>query len=358
MPSSEKAGRILFICGSMNQTTQMHKIAQELPEYEHAFTPYYTDGVLERLRRWGWLNFTILGQRSAGRALNYLHENELEVDYQGKAGNYDLVLTCADLIIPHNIREKPIILIQEGMTDPENWVYKLVRHSHILPRWVASTSMMGLSGYYARFCVASEAYRQLFIRKGAPGHQIVVTGIPNFDDCAKHLENNFQHKDYFLVCTSDMRETFMPENRKGFIEKAVRLANGRQLLFKLHPNENWERATKEIEQYAPGSLVYTSGSTDHMIANCSGFLTHYSSTVYVALALGKEVHCDLDVKELRKLLPLQNWSAAKNIARVCREVLAEAAEQRMQSSAITYNFSRNPLQWARAFYRGLRTSAE
>src|SRR5439155_9040239 len=103
--------------------------------------------------------------------------------------------------------------------------------------------------------------------------KIVVTGIPNFDDCAKHVHNGFPHRDYFLVCTSDMRETFMPENRKKFIGRAVGLARGRQILFKLHPNENWDRATKEIEQYAPGSLVFTTGNTDELIANCSGFLT-------------------------------------------------------------------------------------
>src|SRR5439155_16072135 len=109
-----------------------------------------------------------------------------------------------------------------------------------------------------------------------------------------------------------------------FIRKAVTLAKGRQIMFKLHPNEDWQRARREIEQYVPGAIVMTEGNTDHMIANCSGFLTHYSSTVYVALALGKEVHTDLDIEELRRLLPLQNREGAHNIARVAREVLEEA----------------------------------
>ena len=59
--------RILFICGSMNQTTQMHQIAEHLPEYEHAFTPYYCDGPIELLRRLGLMEFTIVGQKLAGR---------------------------------------------------------------------------------------------------------------------------------------------------------------------------------------------------------------------------------------------------------------------------------------------------
>ncbi len=351
--------KILFICGSMNQTLQMHKISKELrasvPNDEHYFTPYYTDGVLERFRKWNWLEFTILGSRSANRVLEYCEKNGLALDYQGKKNAYDLVLTCADLIVPRNIRSLPIVLVQEGMTDPERWVYQLVRHVRIFPRWVASTAMMGLSGYYERFCVGSEAYRQLFIRKGAPADKIVVTGIPNFDDCAQHRDNDFPYLDYFLVTTSDMRETFMPENRKEFILKAVQLANGRPIVFKLHPNENWDRAKREIERYAPGSMVFTEGNTDHMIANCSGFLTHYSSTVYVALALGKEVHCDLDVQELKELLPLQHRSGAKNIASVCLALL-----NKREASVPTISFSRtrHPLQWVRAWYRGFRAYSE
>lgn len=337
--TSQSHGRILFICGSMNQTTQMHQIAKELPEFDHCFTPYYSDGLLGVFQRWGWLEFTILGNKSANRALDYFERNDLKVDLHGKNGPYDLVFTCADLLVPRNVLKTPLMLVQEGMTDPENWVYRLAHTFRFLPRWIASTSMMGLSGRYARFCVASEAYKELFIRKGAPADKLIVTGIPNFDDCAKHQMNNFPHRDYLLVTTSDMRETFMPENRKKFIARAIELAAGRQIIFKLHPNEDWDRARREIEQYAPGALIFTEGNTDHMIANCSAFLTHYSSTVYVALALGKEVHCDLDVEELRTLLPLQNRSGAKNIAAVAREVVEEALE-RTHVRRLTYSIPR------------------
>lgn len=359
--TSKKPPRVLFICGSMNQTTQMHKIAEELcrivPEAECAFTPYYTTSVSELFRRWGWMEFTILGNRIAKRALQYCSAKELAIDFHGMRGPYDLVATCADLIIPRNIRHARIILVQEGMTDPEGVAYKIAQKFRFLPRWMASTSMMGLSGSYTKFCVASEAYKKLFIRKGAPANKIIVTGIPNFDDCAEHLNNNFPHRNYFLVCTSDLRETFMSENRKKFILRAIELAAGRQILFKLHPNENFERAMREIEQYAPGSLVYTEGNTDDMIANCSAFLTHYSSTVYVALALGKEVYCDLDLEGLKRLLPVQNRSAAKNIAMVCKEVLETVAEQE-QPKVITYSFARRPFEWVRTYYRGLRAVSE
>jgi hypothetical protein len=35
--------RALFICGSINQTTQMHQIAQQLVECDCFFSTYYDD---------------------------------------------------------------------------------------------------------------------------------------------------------------------------------------------------------------------------------------------------------------------------------------------------------------------------
>ena len=116
-----------------------------------------------------------------------------------------------------------------------------------------------------------------------------------------------------LVCTSDLREKYRFENRAALIRRAVDIAGGRRLIFKLHPNENIRRAALEIRRLAPHALVYSSGSAEEMIANCDVFITRYSSTVYVALALGKEVHCDLDQEELRKLVPDQHGQAAERV---------------------------------------------
>lgn len=320
--------KILFICGSINQTKQLHKVATHLPEYEHWFTPYYADGVLELLRKMNLLEFSIVGNKLMKRCLDYLRAYDLQIDFQGKQDDYDLVVTCSDLIMPRNIRRKKVVLVQEGMTDPENLWYHLWKMFPFLPRWIASTSTTGLSGMYDRFCVASEGYRDLFIRKGAPAERIVVTGIPNFDNCKEYLNNDFPYKHYVLVCTSDMRETYKYENRKKFIERALRIANGRQLIFKLHPNENVERATREINRYAPGALVFTSGNTEHMIANCDVLITRYSTTVYVGLALGKECYSDFDIEELKRLTPIQNGgTSAAAIADVCREVLHQREKQ-------------------------------
>jgi hypothetical protein len=315
--------RIMFICGSMNQTTQMHQISRQLSEYEQSFSPYYCDGVDEMLRRLGLMEFTIIGHKLAGRCRQYLEDHGLPIDYQARNGPYDLVVTCSDVYVQKNIRDNRIVLVQEGITDPETFAFRLVTRFRFLPLWLAGTAATGLSDAYRKFCVASEGYRDFFIRKGARADKIVVTGIPNFDDCGRYRANDFPHRQYVLVCTSPLREVFRGEDREAFIRKAVAIAGGRQLIFKLHPNENVKRATREISRYAPGASVFTTGSAEEMIANCDVLITRYSSTAFVGLALGKETHSDFDMDELRRLTPVQNGSAALNIAKVCRQLLEE-----------------------------------
>src|SRR5262249_30896868 len=154
-------------------------------------------------------------------------------------------------------------------------------------------------------CVASPGYRDLFARKGADPERIVVTGIPNFDDCQRYRQNDFPDRDYVLVCTSDTRETMKFDNRARFIRRCVKIAAGRPMIFKLHPNENWKRNTREINRWAPGAKVLTRGSAEEMVANSSVLIVQYSTLAYVGLALGKEVHAYADVEQLRRLLPLQ-----------------------------------------------------
>ncbi len=321
-PSRRK--QILFICGSINQTTQMHQVAQLLPEHDHAYTPYYGTGYIELLRQAHCLEFTVLGYKLRHRCLDYLERHGLPIDLHGRRGGYDLVVTCSDLIVPRNIRKTPTVLVQEGILDPAGLPFRLCRGLKVLPLWLAGTSTTGLSLRYQRFCVASEGYRDLFIANGVPADRIAVTGIPNFDDCRRYLQNDFPHRHFVLVCSSDARETFKRDNRQAFLAHCVRVAAGRQLIFKLHPNENRERATREIAQVAPQALVYTSGCAEEMIANCDVLVTQYSSTVFVGMALGKEVYSYNDLDEVRRLMPEQNGCAAQKIAGTCREVLARA----------------------------------
>ncbi|HUK91678.1 MAG TPA: glycosyltransferase [Blastocatellia bacterium] len=319
--------KILLICGTKNQTTQMHRIAGYLPDYDLYFTPYYSDGLLNVACQSGLTEFTVMGRKFSAQCLDYLRRNNLKIDNKGRGGPYDLVLTCSDLVAPKNIRKTRVVLVQEGMTDPENFGFRLVKAFPFLPRWIASTAATGLSHCYDRFCVASEGYRDHFVRKGIDPGRVVVTGIPNFDNCSRFLDNDFPHKGYVLVCTSDARETFKFDDRKKFIRKAADIATGRQLIFKLHPNERAPRAEKEIRSIAPDALIFQAGNTEEMIANCDVLITQYSSTVYVGLALGKEVHSYFDIQELRRLLPVQNARAAKNIAGVCRELIEDRLPQ-------------------------------
>jgi len=304
----------------------MHQIARELPEVEAAFTPYYVDGWLERARRAGLLDFTVAGNKLRRRCEDYLARHGLPVDPHGRRGGYDLVLSCSDLVVPRNLRNQRVVLVQEGILDPVGWPFRLCRRLRFLPRWLAGTTTTGLSLAYEKFCVASDGYRDLFISHGVPAERIVVTGIPNFDDCRKYEENGFPLRGFVLVCTSDARETFKRDDRAAFLRRAVEIAAGRPLAVKLHPNENVERASREIRAHAPGASIHATGNAEHMIANCDVLITQWSSTAFVGLALGKEVHSCHGSEELRRLLPLQNRSAARNIAAVCRELLAVPRE--------------------------------
>jgi hypothetical protein len=315
------AENILFIGGSLNQTKIVHKIAREMEEYNCYFTPYYADGLEDWAARRGWLDFTVLGGRHRVETDMYFAEHNLPVDHRGDAREYDLVVTASDLIVQRNIRGKRLVLVQEGITEPESLLFHLVKWLK-LPRYIANTSTNGLSDGYDLFCVASNGFKHHFVRKGIKPEKIAVTGIPNFDNLQVNLHNDFLFKDYVLVATTPYRETFRFENRIAFIRHCVKIANGRQLIFKLHPTENPKRARREIEKYAPGSLVLEYGNVDHMIANAAVVITQQSTCTFVAVALGKEVHTFLDKEELRRLMPIQNeGTSGLRIANLCKRIL-------------------------------------
>lgn len=313
--------KIIFMCGSLNQTTMLHRISEFLPDYEHYFTAYYSDGAERVAARMGILDFSVLGGKFRQQTETYLRDNNLNIDYRAESHDYDLAVVCSDLIMPKNLRKKKMVMVQEGMTDPENLFYHMVKKFHI-PRYWGGTAATGLSDYYTYFCLASEGYRNLFIRKGLKKEKLIVTGIPNFDNCSSFLNNDFPFKGYCLVCTSDSRETYKYENRKKIIERAVSLSEGKKMIFKLHPNEKTKRATKEINKYAPGSVIFADGNTNAMIANCDILITTFSTVVYVGIALGKKVYSSFDLSELKQLLPIQNGgTSAKNISKVCKALL-------------------------------------
>lgn len=319
---------ILFICGSLNQTTQMHAIAQNLmKEYNCYFTPYYADGVIDLFARMGRLNFTVLGGRHKRETEEYLSSHKLQIDPRGEARSYDLVVTCSDLIVQKNIRNKRIVLVQEGITEPEGIVYHLVKWLK-LPRYLANTAASGLSGQYEIFCVASEGYAELFVRKGVREEKIAVTGIPNFDNLKNQQTNDFPFHGYILAATSPLRETFRFDDRRSFIRKCLAIAGGRTLIFKLHPLENSKKALQEIHEHAPRAIIYTHGDINQMIANADAVITQQSTSTFVAIALGKEVHTNLNVDKLKRLMPIQNGgSSAEHIAQICERTLLIPIDQ-------------------------------
>ncbi len=315
-------GNILFICGSLNQTTQMHKIAlHSMKEHDCYFTPYYGDGIVNLFAKLGWLNFTVLGGRHKRETEEYFLRHNLQVDSRGEARSYDLVVTCSDLLVQKNIRNNRVVLVQEGITEPEGIMYHLVKWLK-LPRYLANTSTNGLSNEYDIFCVASKGYAELFVRKGVLEKKIVVTGIPNFDNVKIAHDNKFPFHGHVLVATSPLRETFRYDDRRAFVRKCNAIAGERTLIFKLHPLENAQRAIREIYQNVPGAIVFAHGDINQMIANADVVITQQSTCTFVALALDKEVHTNLNMAELKRLMPIQNGgSSAEHIAQICERAL-------------------------------------
>src|SRR6185312_1857906 len=317
--------KILFIIGSPNQTSQMHQIASLLPDYDCYFSQLYTKHPLIRLAiSLGWADRMILAGEFKRKGDAYLKAHGLRNDYARSVYgyDYDLVVLCSDLIVTPDLRQFKTVFVQEGMTDP-------------LTRWARFTHWLGLPGYWAAntayngcgnvcdiYCAASTGYKAQFGRMGTDPAKIVVTGIPNYDNAAALLNNDFPYHGYVMVATSDIRETMRKEDRPAFIRECVRIAGRRQLIFKLHPNEEKERAIAEIRQWAPSAVVYTEGKTEEMIANCEELITQYSTVVYIGIALGKKVHSWFDVEQLKRLAPIQNGgTSAVVIAKLCRRYI-------------------------------------
>ncbi|WP_461451851.1 hypothetical protein [Mucilaginibacter sp.] len=313
--------KILFITGSLNQASQMRQIAQFLPEYDCWFSQIFSDTKVARflINKTSILNGTALTGQFKENTERYLQNHDLQVDYKASKNNYDLVVFCSDLIVPKRLRKTKTIWVQEGMIDRVTFMSHLIKAIGLPPFLTANTSLNGSTNKCDIYCAASYGYKEALTNMGTSSNRIIVTGIPNYDDLYQFANNDFPHKGYVMVATTDMRETLRFENRVGFIKKAVKLANGRQLLFKLHPNENFERAEAEIIKHTPpDTLIYTSGNTNEMIANCAELITQYSTVVYTGIALGKKVHSWFDVDELERLMPIQNeGTSAQNIAKIC-----------------------------------------
>jgi hypothetical protein len=319
-----KRKKILFLTGSLNQTIQMHKIASHLTfDYDCYFSQVFDDGMaVNLLIKSGLVENTVISDTYREKAENYYKHHGLQSDYRGEMlGNiYDLVVMCSDMIFPKKFKNTKTIFVQEGMTDPMTIWSKIVLSMGLPGYYAMSTALNGASNQCDIYCVASQGYKDKFTGGGTDESKIIVTGMPNFDDMHSYFNNHFPYKNYVLAATSDIRELYGFDNRKKFIKNCIKIAAGRQLIFKLHPNELKERAVSEIKKYAPAnSIIFTDGNAYHMVANCNVLITQYSTLSYVGLELGKEVHSYFDIDELKSLAPLQNkGTSAKKIAIICR----------------------------------------
>lgn len=318
--------KILFIIGSPNQTTQMHQVANQLPEYDCYFSQLYSSHPLIRtIVKTGYFDNTILAGKFKRDADAYLEQHGLRNDYAAKVyGNdYDLVVFCSDMLVTRSLRKKKTIWVQEGMTDPIKPWGRISRKLGLPAYLAGNTAFNGAGNLCDIYCAASEGYKKQFARLGTDAQKIFVTGMPNYDHLETFIHNDFPHRGYVMVATSDARETYKKDDREQFIRNCVQIAAGRRLVFKLHPNEVQDRAIREIKTFAPAdTLIYTEGNTNEMIANCSELITQYSTVVYVGIALGKPVHSYFNVEELKRLAPIQNGGqSAANIATLCRNYI-------------------------------------
>ena len=318
--------KILFIIGSPNQTTQMHQIASRLPEYDCYFSQIYSRHPVIRLAvKSGLLDNTIFSGEFKRKGDAYLNQHHLRNDYARSVyGNeYELAVLCTDLHVTKELRKIKTVWVQEGMTDPITPWGEFTRRLQLPPYMALNTAYNGCSNICDIYCAASQGYKDQFSRLGTDASRIQVTGIPNYDHAAALIHNNFPHRGYVMVATSDTRETFKKDDRAKFIKNCVSIAGSRQLLFKLHPNEQKDRAVAEIRAFAPSdALIYTEGNTEQMIANCDELITQYSTVVYIGIALGKKVHSYFDVEELKRLAPVQNGgNSAAVIADICRRYI-------------------------------------
>jgi len=319
--------KIIFVVGSMNQTTQMLQIAAHIEsEFDCYFTQFFPDLWVERMiHKGGFLENTIMSGKIKENSEKHILDLGKKLDYAGKTlgHNYDLAVLCTDMLVSRSFRKTKTIWVQEGMMDPMTQWSKII-HKLGLPGYFAmNTSLNGTANLADIYCSASESYKSHLSSMGTDYNKIIATGIPNFDNIEQYRNNDFPHKDYVMVATSDIRECFGKEDRIGFLQDCVEKANGRQLLFKLHPNEIVERAVSEIKSVTPeNTLIFPVGDPYPMIANCAELITQWSTLVYVGIVLGKPIHSYFSKEELFRLTPKQTGGqSAAIIADICKQYI-------------------------------------
>lgn len=320
---------ILCIVGSLNQTTQLHQIARFLDkEYNIFYSQLYGDGLAYKfVAESGFFDNTVLGKNSSFtlKSKQYLKDNGLIYDYRGesKGIEYDMAILSTDLVVPRSFLVKKTVWVQEGMIDPLTSLARMVKKLKLPTFLPGNTSLNGTSNKADIYFAASKGYKKYFNSLGTQKEKILTTGVPNFDNIAEMKTLEFEYSDYVLVATSDIRELGGNEDRVHFIHECVKIADGRQLIFKLHPNENFKKSSREIKENVPAdTMIFNTGSIDPMIAHCHTLITQYSSTVYLGMILGKKIYSYFPIEELEANVPIQNdGRSAEIISKIIRDFI-------------------------------------
>ena len=112
---NKRMKKILFITGSINQTTQMHQIANELPEFDCWFSQLFTDNTTLNtiINKTTLLSGTVLSTKFRLISEEYLQKHALQIDFRAQKNKYDLVVFCTDLIVPPRMRNIKTIFRQQ-----------------------------------------------------------------------------------------------------------------------------------------------------------------------------------------------------------------------------------------------------
>jgi hypothetical protein len=326
--------KIICLVGSLNQTKQLHLISNYLKDdYDIYFTQLFGDGMfLKMVAESGIVDNTVFGRNSSFtlNSRDYIESNNLNYDYRANSRgiNYDLALLSTDMIVPKEFRKIKTIWVQEGMIDKLGSMSRLVKKVGLPEFFTGDTSLNGTSNRADIYCSMSFGYKDYFSQWGTKKEKILVTGVPNFDNIDEFKNDSYHESGFILIATSDIRELGGNENRTDFFEKCVKIANGRKVIYKPHPNESRERVTKELMQVIPNAEIIYKPILDTLIAHCDTLITQWSSSVYVGLVLGKTVYSYFPMEELEAKKPIQNGGkSAEIIANIAREFITYEGEK-------------------------------
>lgn len=330
---SEKKN-ILCLGGSRNQTSQLHHIARHLEtDYDVYYSQIFGEGFFYKAAaEIGFFDNTVLGRDSSftKASMEYIRKHNLNYDYRGqsKGIKYDLALLSTDMIVPKSFKNIKTVWIQEGMIDPITNFGRLVNRLGLPAYTTASTALNGTSNIADLYFAMSYGYKKYFTTYGTDSSKIMVTGIPNFDNINSLLETTYPEKGFVLVATSDIRELGGNDDRIYLIKEAIKIANGRKVIFKPHPNENIQRVVSEIKSVLPEATIITEPIIDTLIAHCEILITQYSSCVYQGMVLGKKVYSYFPIEELESKKPIQNnGKSAEVISEIVRDFLEYNGEK-------------------------------